>query len=221
MTACDQATAVFYAQPSQGVFERLYRQVNRQALGPFFSPWVHARGSALDAGSGDGHLGRLMGLSHACCIDLTINGGRRVSGAFVQGDIRNLPFDCDVFDEVVCSNVLHYTGYLGLMELFRVTKPGGRLFIAFLERSRYTRMAVQMSVGWGVFPQFMQDIPLLDVTETRQIDVRVEDSATVLFAPPFFTAARAVPRMGLVAYVLQKKAESQNVQCAWQTPCHR
>jgi len=53
------------------------------------------------------------------------------SAAFVQGDAQNLPFANDSFDVVVsCETIEHLPRVqAALSEIFRVTKPGGRLFL--------------------------------------------------------------------------------------------
>ncbi|MCP4290653.1 MAG: class I SAM-dependent methyltransferase, partial [bacterium] len=184
----------------------MYQQVNRQALAPFFRPWLHRKGFVLDAGSGSGHLAEAMGLSHACFLDFTWEQLKRFQnkggpGRFIQGDIQQLPFQDNVFDEVICSNVLHYTGSAGLKELLRVTKPGGLLLLAFLESSELTHIATNLAVFWGMFPQLMRDAQLIDLEELHQPHIQILDSTTVVFLPPFFQALREVARKGLVAYV--------------------
>lgn len=199
----------FYGRKGYFFFEELYRQVNRQALAPFFRPWFRRKGLVLDAGSGSGHLAETIGLSNACFLDLTWERIRRCQdkrcqGHFIQGDIQQLPFQNNVFDEVICSNVLHYTGLTGLKELIRVTKSGGRLLLAFLESSELTQRATQLAVFWGVFPSLMREARFIDLAELSQLNIQIIDSATVVFLPPFFLALRKLPRKGLVAFVLKK-----------------
>jgi SAM-dependent methyltransferase len=190
-------------------FEGLYQQVNRQAPAPFFRPWLHRKGLVLDAGSGSGHLAEAMGLSNTCFLDFTWEQIKRCKdrgspGWFIQSDIQQLPFHDNIFDEVICSNVLHYTGSAGLKELIRVTKPGGQLLLAFLESSELTHIATYLAVFWGMFPQLMRDARLIDLKELDQPNIRILDSATVVFLPPFFQVSRKLPRQGLVAYALKK-----------------
>lgn len=199
----------FYRRKAYFFFEELYKQVNHQALAPFFRPWLRRKGLVLDAGSGSGHLAEAMGLMNACSLDLAweqvkLCRDKGVQGCFIQGDIQLLPFQNNVFDEVICSNVLHYVGIAGLKELLRVTKSDGQLLLAFLENSEFTQRAMHLAIFWGVFPPLMRDAQLIDLEELAQLNIQIVDSATVIFLPPFFQARRKLPRKGLVAIVLKK-----------------
>jgi SAM-dependent methyltransferase len=199
----------FYRRKGNYFFEELYQQVNRQALAPFFRLWFHRKGLILDAGSGSGHLAETMGFSNACFLDLTWEKikrckDKRARGQFIQGDIQHLPFQNNVFDEVICSNVLHYTGLAGLKELLRVTKSGGQLLLAFLENSELTQWATHLAVFWGLFPSLMREAQFIDLAELAQLNIQIVDSSTVVFLPPFFQAFRKLPRKGLVVFVLKK-----------------
>jgi len=198
----------FYRRKAYFFFEELYQQVNRQALAPFFRPWLRRKGLVLDAGSGSGHLAETMGLSNACFLDLTWEKIKRCKdkrgrGHFIQGDIQMLPFQNNVFDEVICSNVLHYTGLAGLKELLRVVKSGGQLLLAFFESSEFTQWAITLAVFCSVFPSLMREARFIDLAELAQLKIQIVDSATVVFLPPFFQAFRNLPRRGLVAFVLK------------------
>lgn len=202
----------YYSTCRNAFFEELYRWVNRQALAPFFRPWLPPRrGRVLDAGSGCGHLSGEMNIGpRALHLDLSFEQlGRLKSSApekdCVQADVCRLPFEEGAFDAVICSNVLHYTGIAGLRELVRVTRPGGRLLVAFLERSEFTRAAGRFSVEWGLFPPAMKDARYIDLKEMEELDVEVKDGATILHVPPFFLAVRGWPRQGLVAFVLVRR----------------
>jgi ubiquinone/menaquinone biosynthesis C-methylase UbiE len=63
------------------------------------------------------------------------------SRLLVQGDIQLLPFQNNVFDEVICSNVLHYVGLAGLKKLLRVTKSDGQLLLAFRKTQSFHKRA--------------------------------------------------------------------------------
>ncbi len=131
-----------------------------------------------------------------------------VSGFFLQGDLAYLPFRDGSFDVVICSNVLHYTGLAGLKELLRVTKGGGQMLLAFLEGSISSRLGTRLAVSLGLFPPMMQDARFIDLNDLAQLNVRVKDSATIVFLPPLFQARRELPRQGLVAFELEKPNES-------------
>jgi len=199
----------FYGRGRRPFFDELYQQVNRQALAPFFRPRLRRQGRVLEAGSGSGHLAAELDLRSGFFLDLTweqIKCFRDTGtpGFFIQGDIQQLPFEDNTFEQVICSNVLHYTGLPGLTELLRVTKPGGQMLVAFLEKSYLTQAATHLAVSGGLFPPLMRDARFIDLADLAQLNVRVEDSATVIFVPPLFRSYRALPRQGLVAFVLQK-----------------
>jgi SAM-dependent methyltransferase len=199
----------FYGPGGHLFFEELYQSVNRQALAPFFRRRLRRGGRILDAGAGPGYLANELRLKGAFSLDLTWEQVQRcreiaVSGFFIQGDLEQLPFQDCSFDAVICSNVLHYIGLAGLKELIRVTKRGGQMLLAFLEGSCFTRLATSLAVTVGLFPSMMKDPRFIDLADIGQMDVRLKDSATIVFLPPLFQARRGLPRRGLVVFELEK-----------------
>jgi SAM-dependent methyltransferase len=203
----------FYGRRVRPFFDELYQQVNRQALAPFFRPRLRREGSILEAGSGSGHLAEELGLRNACFLDLSWQQIKRfrdtgTPGRFIQGDLHKLPFEDDSFAQVICSNVLHYTGLSGLRELLRVTKPGGQMLVAFLEGSGFTRTATDLTVSSGLFPPLMRSARFINLPDLAHLDIQVEDEATVLYIPPLFQVRRKCPRKGLVAFAFRKLSDS-------------
>ena len=107
----------------------------RRLLGPFTGSEV-----ALDAGSGTGslafalapHVGQVVAVDSRADY---LNAGREVApenARFVEGDATALPFGYATFDIAGCLRVLHHVRRpeLAVSELVRVTRPGGRIFIA-------------------------------------------------------------------------------------------
>ena len=210
MGVIDYEVRRFYGRKARPFFDQLYQHVNCQALAPFFRPRLRHEGPILDAGSGSGHLAGELGLSNAYFLDLTWEQIKKfrdtgTPGRFIQAALQQLPFKDNVFEQVICSNVLHYTGLGGLKELVRVTKPNGQMLVAFLEGSHFARTATRMAVFWGLFPPLMRDARFIDLADLALLDVQVEDSATVVFIPPLFRASRKLSRQGLVAFVLTKR----------------
>jgi SAM-dependent methyltransferase len=203
----------FYGRKERPFFDGLYQQVNREALAPFFRSQLRWDAPVLDVGAGSGHLARELGLGGACFLDLSWEQTKSLqagglAGLFIQGDLCHLPFADNSFAQVICSNVLHYTGPAGIEELIRVTKPGREMLVAFLEGSAFTRGAVNLAVSCGLFPPLMREIPFLETAALARLNVEVVDSATVVFVPPAFKTLRAAPRLGLVAFVLKKGGQA-------------
>jgi hypothetical protein len=59
-----------FATGPSDAFEMLYRQVNRQALAPFFRSYLNTNDAVLDAGCGQGNLAIQLKLPLACCTNL-------------------------------------------------------------------------------------------------------------------------------------------------------
>lgn len=98
-------------------------------------------GRALDAGCGTARalplLRAAVGPSGTVVgVDLTpemlreaVALGRRAYGALIEADALRLPLAAGVFDAVLASGLVHHLPdpAVGLRELARVTRPGGRL----------------------------------------------------------------------------------------------
>lgn len=107
----------------------------RRLLGPFTGNEV-----ALDAGCGTGsvafalapHVAEVVGVDTRADY---LEAGRPSAPANVrllEGDVMELPFGYAEFDLTCCHRVLHHVRLpaLAVSELARVTRPGGKLFIA-------------------------------------------------------------------------------------------
>ena len=107
----------------------------RRLLGPFTGNEV-----ALDAGCGTGALAFALApfVSEVVGIDVRddyLEVGRRAAPpnvTFVSGDMMALPFGYAEFDLACCHRVLHHVRRpeLAVSELARVTRSGGKVFIA-------------------------------------------------------------------------------------------
>jgi SAM-dependent methyltransferase len=107
----------------------------RRLLGPFAGTEV-----ALDSGCGTGalalalaqHVGEVVGVDKRVEY---LEAAREIAPEnvrFVEGDATELPFGYASFDIAGCLRVLHHVHRpeLAVSELARVTRPGGRVFIA-------------------------------------------------------------------------------------------
>ena len=107
----------------------------RRLLGPFSGNEV-----ALDAGCGTGALAFALApfVSEVVGVDIRdeyLDAARRVAPAnvtFAVGDVMQLPFGYAEFDLACCHRVLHHVRRpeLAVSELARVTRSGGKIFIA-------------------------------------------------------------------------------------------
>ena len=107
----------------------------RRLLGPFAGTEA-----ALDAGCGTGALAFALAPNVAEVVGVDtradyLEAGRESAPEnvrFVEGDVTALPFGYASFDLACCHRVLHHVRRpeLAVSELVRVTRPGGRIFIA-------------------------------------------------------------------------------------------
>jgi len=107
----------------------------RRLLGPFTGAEA-----ALDAGCGTGALAFALAPNVAEVVGIDtradyLEAGRGAAPEnvrFVEGDVTALPFGYATFDLACCHRVLHHVRRpeLAVSELVRVTRPGGRIFIA-------------------------------------------------------------------------------------------
>ena len=107
----------------------------RRLLGPFTGTEA-----ALDAGCGTGALAFALAPNVLEVVGVDARADYLEAGrvpapenvSFVEGDVTELPFDYASFDLACCHRVLHHVRRpeLAVSELARVTRPGGRIFIA-------------------------------------------------------------------------------------------
>jgi len=97
----------------------------------------------LDAGCGTGVFTAfwLAANARAVCLDLSLpmlrRTGKRQEGrpiAIIRGDMRRMPFTGGAFDKTISVTALEFieNAEAAVRELFRVTRPGGRIVAATL-----------------------------------------------------------------------------------------
>ncbi len=107
--------------------------------------WVAGK-DVLDAGCGLGYGTRLLadqGPSRLVAVDVSAEALERTAGEgieTVEADVRDLPFEADTFDVIVCFEVIeHVESHERVVgELQRVLRPGGTLLISSPNRDVYT-----------------------------------------------------------------------------------
>jgi SAM-dependent methyltransferase len=107
----------------------------RRLLSPFTGTEA-----ALDAGCGTGALAFALAPNVLEVVGVDTRADYLEAGrvaapdnvSFVEGDVTELPFNYARFDLACCHRVLHHVRRpeLAVSELARVTRPGGRIFIA-------------------------------------------------------------------------------------------
>ena len=97
----------------------------------------------LDAGCGEGTLTRELARRADLVVGLdldaaTVTSARRRGGAsYVRADLLSPPFGPGTFDAVVCVTALHHVDEeQGLRRLAELVRPGGRLLVVGVARSR-------------------------------------------------------------------------------------
>jgi SAM-dependent methyltransferase len=98
---------------------------------------VHGR-RILDLGCGPGVYSAALARAGASVVSTDLDAAElNLYGmppeCSVVSDGRTLPFPCQAFDAVVCSNVLEHTPepYAVLAEIERVLRPGGRAYVSW------------------------------------------------------------------------------------------
>jgi SAM-dependent methyltransferase len=104
---------------------------------------------ALDVGCGEGLLTRDLGARfdavvgidlHEPSIDLARRSAGPADVEYIEGDFLTEPFEEASFDAIACVAALHHMGTVaGLERMKALLKPGGRLAVLGVARSRYPR----------------------------------------------------------------------------------
>lgn len=114
---------------------------SRRDIISFFKKYIPF-GEVADLGCGDGYGSYLLHREgyRVTGVDLSEEmvryaSGKRTAGLeFIAGDLQNLPFASDTFDAAMAINSLEWVPnpLKALKEIWRITKPGGRVCIAIL-----------------------------------------------------------------------------------------
>ncbi|WP_423792596.1 class I SAM-dependent methyltransferase [Methanocaldococcus indicus] len=92
-------------------------------------------GFVLDAGSGFGRFYNILKDYDTIYLDISLNLLKKHKGdKKVVGNLLYLPFKDNVFDTVLCINVLEHIGIEGFKEIYRVLKRGGKAIIVFMNK---------------------------------------------------------------------------------------
>lgn len=85
----------------------------------------------LDLGCGNGFVSQLYPSFDVIGVDISDGMLANNPHKWVKGSAENIPFPNDHFDWVICRSLLHHLDdpRIGIKEIYRVLKPGGRLSI--------------------------------------------------------------------------------------------
>jgi len=117
---------------------QIYIHKNKIILG-----WISIKNkNILNIGIGNGYLENMILLKHKHIklfgIDISKlaikNINRKINGNFKVANIKNIPFKNNLFDSVLAIDVLEHLTYqelnIGIREIYRVVKNGGKLIIS-------------------------------------------------------------------------------------------
>ena len=124
------------------------------------SDWVDKQ--VLDVGCGGGFMSEAIARlgAHVTGIDMAEGAVQAASAhansenlaiTYLQGSADSLPFEDNIFDRVVCTDVLVHVPdpALVLKEIARVLKPGGHLFFSAINRNAFAAF-VMVTLGEDV-----------------------------------------------------------------------
>lgn len=108
----------------------------------FMRPYLAPADRVLEVGAGLGIVGLYISGLRLVDLDLTLAPWRDV-----VADSTRLPFADGVFDAVVCMHVLHHLDRprVGVEEMLRVVRPGGRLLVAEPHLSAALRLVLALT----------------------------------------------------------------------------
>ncbi len=155
--------------------DELYHQMNRVIPIQHWSrkfeyPWIYSKGRfkrgewVLDAGGGSAPLQLFLSLTACQVVNVDLEkvnpSAERI--AYIQSNLKTLPFEDNVFDKVVCCSVLEHIlePEKVLHELWRVLKPGGILVGSFdvADYSRWNH-TIDIAVAYSLLRLFKVTAP--------------------------------------------------------------
>jgi SAM-dependent methyltransferase len=148
LTPAEKLTAIVYGDTfalyDESEFDAFVQPFYERLHANGISPEIFRGARCLDAGCGGGRGSVLMaecGAREVVGVDLSernVETSRRRAEqrgleqcTFLQGSLVDIPFDDESFDVVWCNGVLHHAEDpdRGLVEITRVLRPGGRLWL--------------------------------------------------------------------------------------------
>jgi SAM-dependent methyltransferase len=107
----------------------------------------------LDAGCGTGEWAALLTAPEVVCVDQSeaaVEAARARGFEALRADIQALPFEDGSFDVVMCNWVLYHLADLdlGLSEIARVLRPGGRFVGAYNREGHLEELWSRVEIPW-------------------------------------------------------------------------
>ncbi len=179
------------AEPRTDLIDYRERESERLRTADLLALSLHASGSALDVGTRDGHLARLLAdrFDRVTALDLTVPEIADPRIACVAGNVTELPFADDAFDLVICAEVLEHIDPPLLQaasnELARVTRGHLLVGVPYKQDTRVGRTTC-IACGahnppWGHLSTFderrLREL-FSGMTIVRTSFVGVDDNAT-------------------------------------------
>jgi 2-polyprenyl-3-methyl-5-hydroxy-6-metoxy-1,4-benzoquinol methylase len=165
--------------------------------------------AVLDAGCGEGYLGRLLARDGATVtgIDSSANlieAARRqqlldgLTVAFDVGSVEALPYGDNQFDLVICNHVLNdlRDASLAITEFSRVLHSGGRLVILMLHPSFYNKHAERDQATND--PIATSYFKLRHIDQPFEVDGLVSPAANTAWFRPLEFYTQALSQAGFV-----------------------
>lgn len=114
------------------------------------------QGKTLDVGCGTGIISKLYPDKDIVGIDPCPEMLKYHAGNCHKATVENMPFNSNLFDNVICRSVLHHLPkpMIALAECFRVLKPNGKIFVWETNKSWLATLIRKRTQHGGRFSEY-------------------------------------------------------------------